>query len=100
MCLPYISMNEQNISKILVYIKHMISYTNEKGEIRPLRFRLQIGDEPLKVIKIDKVIFKQLEKFAGNPMMLYRCQTTEGDIEKLFEIKYELNTCKWILYKI
>jgi hypothetical protein len=86
--------------KVLAYPIEMISYTNEKGEIRPLRFRLQIGDEPMKVIKINKIIHKQLEKFAGNPMMLYRCQCVEGDIEKVFEIKYELNTCKWILYKL
>jgi hypothetical protein len=86
--------------KVLAHPIEMISYTNEKGEIRPLRFRLQIGDEPMKVIKIDKVIFKQLEKFAGNPMILYRCQSMEGEIEKLFEIKYEINTCKWLLYKM
>jgi len=86
--------------KVLAQPIEMISYANEKGEIRPLRFRLQIGDEPLKVIKIDKVIFKQLEKFAGNPMILYRCQSTEGNVEKLFEIKYELSTCKWLLYKM
>lgn len=78
----------------------MISYTDIKGNIKPLRFRLQIENEPLKVIKIDKIIFKQLEKFAGNPMILYRCQSTDGDMEKVFEIKYELNTCKWILYKM
>ena len=86
--------------KVLAHPIEMISYTNEKGEIRPLRFRLQIGDEPLKVIKIDKVIFKQLEKFAGNPMILYRCQSMDGNVEKVFEIKYELDSCKWLLYKI
>jgi hypothetical protein len=86
--------------KVLAHPIEMISYTNEKGEIRPLRLRLQIGDGPMKVIKIDKIIFKQLEKFAGNPMMLYRCQCVEDNVEKLFEIKYELSTCKWILYKM
>ena len=86
--------------KVLAQPIEVISYTNDKGDIRPLRFRIQIGDEPLKVIKIDKVIFKQLEKFAGNPMILYRCQSREGNIEKIFEIKYELNNCKWMLYKI
>ena len=86
--------------KILAHPIEVISYTDLKGDIRPLRFRLQIEDEPLRVIKVDKVIFKQLEKFAGNPMILYRCQSTDDNVEKLFEIKYELNTCKWILYKI
>jgi hypothetical protein len=36
--------------KVLAHPNEMISYTNEKDEIRPLRFRMQIGDEPLKVI--------------------------------------------------
>ena len=86
--------------KVLAHPIEMISYTTDKGDIRPLRFRMQIGDEPLKVIKIDKVLFKQLEKFAGNPMILYRCQSREGNLERIFEIKYELSTCKWMLYKM
>lgn len=86
--------------KVLAQPIEMISYTNSKGDIRPIRFRIQIGDEPLKVIKIDKIIHKQLEKFAGNPMILYRCQSIDGDVTKVFEIKYELCSCKWILYKM
>ena len=86
--------------KVLAQPIEVISYTDSKGDIRPLRFRLQIDDEPLKVIKIDKIIFKQLEKFAGNPMLMFRCQSLEKNVEQIFEIKYELNTCKWILYKI
>ena len=86
--------------KVLAQPIEVISYTNDKGDIRPLRFRLQIGDEPMQVMKIDKVIFKQKEKLAGNPMILYRCQGRDGDTEKTFEIKYELDTCRWMLYKI
>lgn len=86
--------------KVLAQSIEVISYTNDKGEIRPLRFRMQTDDESLRVIKIDKIIFKQKEKFAGNPMILFRCQSTNDNVEKLFEIKYELNTCKWMLYKM
>ena len=86
--------------RILGYPIEMISYTNDKGDIRPLRFRAQIGNEPMQVLKIDRVIFKQKEKLAGNSMILYRCQSRDGDYEKIFELKYELDTCKWILYKM
>ncbi|MGE5626670.1 MAG: hypothetical protein ACM3X7_00975 [Solirubrobacterales bacterium] len=86
--------------KVLAQPIEVISYTNDKGDIRPLRFRIQIGDEPMQVMKIDKIIFKQKEKLAGNPMILYRCQSMNGDIEKVFEIKYEIDTCRWMLYKI
>ncbi len=78
----------------------VISYTDAKGEIRPIRFRLQTGDESLQVIKIDKILFKQKEKLAGNEMILYRCQSNYSGIEKTFEIKYDLCTCKWMLYKM
>jgi len=86
--------------KVMNHPIEVISYTDDKGDIRPIRFRLQLGDEPLKVIKIDRIILKHVEKLAGNRMLLFRCQSLEGGVERLFEIKYELNTCKWFLYKM
>lgn len=86
--------------KVLALPIEMVSYTDNKGDINPIRFRLQIDNEPMQVIKIDKVIVKNTEKFAGNIMIVYRCQSLIDDATKLFEIKYELATCKWILYKI
>ncbi|MBP1745202.1 MAG: hypothetical protein H6Q58_2180 [Firmicutes bacterium] len=86
--------------KVMNYPIEVISYTDEKGEIRPIRFRLQINDEPMKVIKIDRIILRHVEKLAGNKMLLFRCQSLDGDSERLFEIKYEFSTCKWFLYKM
>ncbi|MCB2362266.1 hypothetical protein [Clostridium estertheticum] len=78
----------------------MISYTDNKGNIKPVRFRMQTDDEPMQVIKIDKVIVKDTQRFAGNIMTVYKCQSLIDNSIKLFEIKYELATCRWILYKI
>lgn len=78
----------------------VVSYTDAKGDVRPIRFRIENGDESLQVIKIDKVIFKQKEKLAGNLMILYRCQSNIDGLLRVFEIKYELDTCKWILFKM
>ena len=86
--------------KVLALPIEMVSYTDNKGDIKPIRFRMQIADDPMQVIKIDKVIVKDTEKFAGNIMIVYKCQSLINDDIKLFEIKYELATCKWILYKI
>jgi len=86
--------------KIIAKPVEVIAHTNEKGEIRPYRFRLKLEGEPEKVIKIDRILSKQLEKLAGNPMILYRCAYVENDIEKVLLLKYELNTCKWILFRI
>lgn len=78
----------------------VISYTDDKGDIRPLRFRLKIEDDTVKVIKVDKVIVKETEKLAGNIMFIFKCQSLIDNVLKLFEIKYDLKTCKWMLYKI
>lgn len=78
----------------------VVSYTNNEGDIRPLRFRLQMDDETIKVIKVDKVIVKKTEKLAGNIMLVFKCQSLIDDVLKLFEIKYDLKTCRWMLYKI
>jgi len=86
--------------KVLALPIEMVSYTDNKGYIKPIRFRMQIDDEPMEVIKIDKVIVRDIERFAGNIMLVYKCQSLIDDVIKLFEIKYEISTCRWILFKI
>lgn len=86
--------------KVVAKAIEVVSYTDDKGDIRPLRFRIQNEDQTTKVIKIDKVITKETEKLAGNYMLVFKCQSLIDNIQRLFEIKYELQTCKWILFKI
>lgn len=77
-----------------MYDIELISYADDKGVVRHLRFRLQRQDETAKVIKIDKVIVCELEKLEGNPMLIYKSQSLIDNIMRQFEIKYELSTCK------
>jgi len=86
--------------KVLALPIEVVSYTDNKGSIKPIRFRMQMNDQCMKVIKVDKIMFKETEKLAGNVMIVYKCQSLIDNVLKQFEIKYELNTCKWMLYKI
>lgn len=86
--------------KIVALPIEVVSYTDNKGEVRPLRIRVQTEDHTVRVIKIDKVIVKETEKLAGNLMLVFRCQSKINNLMKIFEIKYDLKTCKWMLYKI
>jgi hypothetical protein len=86
--------------KIIAKPVEMIAHTDEKGEIRPYRFRVQLHEDPKQVIYLDKAILKQVEKLAGNPIVLYKCQRMDGDGLRCFDLKYELNTCRWILFKL
>lgn len=86
--------------KILAKPIQMIAWNDINGNIHPVRFKITKEDESDSVVKIDKVICIEREKLAGNEMLVFKCQSLINGIERLYEIKYELRTCKWILFKI
>ena len=67
----------------------------ENGTPHPIRFKLTD-----KEIKIEQVVSMVEEKLAGNRMLLFRCQSKINGELKPYEIKFELGTCKWFLWKM
>ncbi|MDD2447704.1 MAG: hypothetical protein PHY91_08465 [Tissierellia bacterium] len=86
--------------KILMKQIEMIAWFNLEDYPIPLRYRITSEDSTNKVIKIDKILFKEEEKLAGNRMILYRCESIINNAQRIFELKYEISTCKWYLYKM
>ena len=85
--------------KVIAKPIEMVTVTNETGVITPIKFKLK-NEDGIVIIKIDRVLFSEKEKLAGNIMYLYRCQSVINDMEKIYELKYELNSCKWMIYKM
>lgn len=83
--------------KVLMKPIEMIASFNIEGKLRPARYRLV---EENVVIKIDRIDYIEEEKLAGNKMYIYRCTSIVGGAEKVYELKYEIGTCKWFLYKM
>lgn len=73
---------------------------NRTGQVRPLRLRIEDDMGERTTIKVDRVILFEVEKLAGNIMIKYRCQTVIDNAERIFELKYERDTCKWYLFKM
>lgn len=86
--------------KVLMKPIEMIAWFTEDGVPNPLRYRIQGENQENVTVSIEKIILRQEEKLAGNRMFIYRCQSTFDGIERIFELKYELSTCKWFLYKL
>jgi hypothetical protein len=76
----------------------MIAFFDMDGAPRPIRFRMM--DEDNNVIKIDRIITMNKEKLAGNEMLVYCCESNIEGIQKIYELKFEIKSCKWILFKI
>lgn len=82
--------------KIVAKSIEMIAWTDLKGKINPVRFKIIKNDENSSVVKIDQVITRTKERLAGNEMIVFACQSLVDNIIKI----YEINTCKWILFKV
>lgn len=83
--------------KVVAKPIQMIAWFNKDGSINPIRFKIEEDGE--KVIKVDRVIKAERERLAGNIMEKFTCYSVIDGIEKLYEIKYDSNTYKWILFK-
>ncbi|AFM40683.1 hypothetical protein Desaci_1691 [Desulfosporosinus acidiphilus SJ4] len=81
--------------KVVMQPIEMIAWFDIPGTPRPIRFRHD-GN----VVKIEQIIRLSEEKLAGNRMKIYECQSNVNGQLKRYELKYELGTCKWFLYKI
>jgi len=86
--------------KVIAKQIEMVAWTDTKGNINPVRFKSTNEDGTNSVVKIDKVICVDKEKLAGNNMLVFKCQSVINGADKLYEIKYELGSCRWILFKI
>jgi hypothetical protein len=86
--------------KVLAMPIEMVCWFEKTGKPHPVRFKVIKEDESETVIKIDKVLSVDKEKLAGNPMLVFKCQSVINNAARLFELKYELGTCKWMLFKM
>jgi len=71
-------------------IKVMAIFSTD-GKIEPVKFRFED-----KVVKIEKIMKIYEENIVGNTRLVFVCLHNGKDI---FELKYELNSKTWYLFK-
>ena len=84
--------------KVIAKKIEMIAYFKEDGSVIPIKFKIE--EEVPQVIKINKIVSTTKEKFCGNKMLVFTCISIINSSEKILEIKYDIEKCNWILYKI
>lgn len=72
----------------------VLAHFEENGTPHPLRLKLNDHEIRIQVLSVTE------EKLAGNRMLIFSCQSEIDGEFKPFEIKFELNTCKWFLWKM
>lgn len=81
--------------KIISAPIEMIAKFDTIGNPTPVRFKYNDL-----VINVEQILSTSEEKLAGNRMKLFNCQNQIGGEMKRFEIKFGLQKCKWVLWKM
>lgn len=84
--------------KVVAKPIEVIAWFGKDGKINPIKFRIE--QEEIKVIKIEKVLKREKEKLAGRYMEKFLCSSVVDGAEKLFELKFDILSSQWILFKI
>ena len=87
------------VLKVVAKPIEVVAWFDKIGTVHPVRFRI-VQDEETTTVIIDKIINQIETKLAGIYMLVFTCQSLINDKEKLYEIKYEISTHRWILFKI
>ena len=77
-------------------------FNKEKNYPIPLKMRITTSTGIKKYINIDRLVGQKMEKIAGNRMCIFRCEAdskTKNEVTP-FEVKYDMETGKWFLYKV
>lgn len=78
----------------------MIAWFDRFGNPNPIRFKIEEEDSEKITIKIDKILQRAKERLGGNNIMVFQCQSCINGLDKTYELKYEISTCRWTLYRI
>jgi hypothetical protein len=73
-----------------------------KGQEKPIpkRFRYIDRSGRFQEIRVDRILVCTETKVAGIRAFVYRCQSTIRGEEKLYELKFLVQDCRWELYKM
>jgi len=75
----------------------VIASFNVEGRIKPNYIRIEDEEGSLYTYKIVEVLSCREEKYAGVPVMLFRCNILRGDRLQLINIKYHIKTHQWVI---
>lgn len=76
-----------------------IVHCDAEGEMRPLRFRFEDAKHQLHTVQVEQVTDCRKVEFVGIEAILYLCKARRDGKEHLYELKYTVQTHKWVLFR-
>ena len=66
----------------------------------PYKFRYKDEAGNSYDVKVERIYHIKDHRFGGKRTFIYRCVSTIAGEERMYELKYMLDECKWLLYKM
>lgn len=85
--------------KIVNIPVEVITHTDINGKINPIKIKY-IENNESKIIKINKVIKTDINKYGGNTNYIYLCNSVMDNKNFYFELSYNISLTKWYIFKI
>ena len=77
----------------------VIVHCEAGGDLRPLRFRYEDENHAVHTVQIEQITDSRKSSFVGIDAIHYICKGKEQGREHLYELKYTVNTHKWVLFR-
>lgn len=84
---------------ILAPIEVVATFTQD-GRVLPIRFRVFIPDSGNETIFINQVTRRDRQRLGKTFIDIYTCRGTVQHRERIIELKHEIRSGKWSLYRI
>jgi len=78
----------------------MITWSDKDGKMKPMRFRYEDDEEMQQVVKVDTILSYQVVGTRKDPILSYNCKSLINDMEKIYEVRFDVNKMMWTLYKM
>lgn len=90
---------EQKTDKVNIPVQ-LVSVFSTLGEITPKWFRYEEEEHGVVKVDIDEIVsFKEIN-FVGIKMIQYICKARINERNRMFELRYEINSHKWTFHQM
>ncbi|WFF71672.1 hypothetical protein [Proteiniclasticum sp. QWL-01] len=84
---------------LLIPIEVVATFSRD-GRITPLRFRVILSDAGYETIMVDQISRRRRERSGNSFIDIYTCSGPVQEQIRMFELKYEISTGEWFLYRM
>ena len=77
----------------------MISVCSTEGKLMPVRFRFENGAHEIQIAHILEIVCTKDICYVGVEEILYVCKVRVAEREHLLELKYMVQTHRWVLFR-